>query len=35
MTKHLAEKDTIAAEGKAKIAWCGAESARQAVVAAM
>lgn len=35
MTKHLAEKDTIAAESKAKTSWCSAEDARTAVVAAM
>lgn len=35
MIKHLAEKDTIEAETKAKAAWCGAEVARTAVVQAM
>lgn len=35
MIKHLAEKDTIEAETKAKAAWCGAEAARTSVVQKM
>ena len=33
MTKHLAEKDTIEAETKAKASWCGAQAARGQQVA--
>jgi hypothetical protein len=34
MAKHLAEPDTIAAEGAAKEAWCGAQATRGQIVAA-